>query len=211
MDISSYLLGKKAGGSGTKDYSTLINKPSINGVTLEGDNSTSDLGINIPDVSNFITKTVDDLVNYYKKSETYTKNEVNSLIGAISTINILVVQTLPVQDISTTTIYLVPKSTSKTNDVYDEYIYVSNSWEKIGTTEIDLSGYQEKIDSTHKLDADLVDDTTSTNKFFSGNYNDLSNKPTIPDVSNYYTKSEIDNMIGTINSTLATMTDPSAN
>ena len=193
------------------DISTLINKPSINGVTLEGDNSTSDLGINIPDVSNFITKTVDDLVNYYKKSETYTKNEVNSLIGAISTINILVVQTLPVQDISTTTIYLVPKSTSKTNDVYDEYIYVSNSWEKIGTTEIDLSGYQEKIDSTHKLDADLVDDTTSTNKFFSGNYNDLSNKPTIPDVSNYYTKSEIDNMIGTINSTLATMTDPSAN
>ena len=44
-----------------------------------------------------------------------------------------------------------------------------------------LSTKQATIDSTHKLSADLVDDTSTTNKFFSGNYNDLSNKPTIPD------------------------------
>lgn len=43
-----------------------------------------------------------------------------------------------------------------------------------------LSGKQATIDSSHKLSADLVDDTSTTNKFFSGNYNDLSNKPTIP-------------------------------
>lgn len=160
----------------------------------------------IPDVSNFITKSVDDLVNYYKKNETYTQSEVNALISAISTINILVVQELPTQDISTTTIYLVPKSTSETNNIYDEYIYVSNNWEKIGDTQIDLSNYvttsmlntalanytttndlttllntkQNVINSSNKLNADLVDDSNSTNKFFSGNYNDLSNKPTIP-------------------------------
>lgn len=53
---------------------------------------------------------------------------------------------------------------------------------------------QVKIDSSNKLSADLVDDTSTTNKFvtssekstwnnksnFSGNYNDLTNKPTIP-------------------------------
>lgn len=33
----------------------------------------------IPDVSKFITKTVDNLVNYYLKSETYSKEEINQL------------------------------------------------------------------------------------------------------------------------------------
>lgn len=57
-----------------------------------------------------------------------------------------------------------------------------------------VSGLQSEITSANKLDADLIDDSTSINKFvtsaektawnnksdFSGNYNDLSNKPTIP-------------------------------
>ena len=37
----------------------------------------------IPDVSNFITASVNNLINYYLKSETYTKAEVNALIGSI--------------------------------------------------------------------------------------------------------------------------------
>ena len=110
----------------------------------------------IPDVSNFITKSVDDLVNYYKKSETYTQTEVNNLIGAISTLNILVVEELPTQDISTNTIYFVPKTTSETNNVYDEYIYVSNNWELIGTTEIDLSNYVTKTDYATSSNAGVI-------------------------------------------------------
>lgn len=31
--------------------------------------------------------------------------------------------------------------TGSTNDVYDEYIWVNNKWELIGTTSVDLSGY----------------------------------------------------------------------
>jgi hypothetical protein len=50
IDIPSYLLGRGAGGGGggTSDYEELENKPSINGVTLEGELTTEDLGINIP-------------------------------------------------------------------------------------------------------------------------------------------------------------------
>ena len=163
------------GGGGTSNYNALTNKPKINNVELNGNKTSSDLGLQpagnyaleseIPDVSNFVTNTVDNLVNYYKKSETFTKQEVNNLISAITTMDIQVVQTLPVQDISTTTIYLVPKTTTEQNDAYDEYIYVSNAWEHIGSTDIDLSGYQTKIDSTHKLSSDLVDDTNNNNKF----------------------------------------------
>lgn len=57
-----------------------------------------------------------------------------------------------------------------------------------------VAGLQTEITSANKLDADLVDDTTSVHKFvtaadktawnaksdFSGDYNDLTNKPTIP-------------------------------
>ncbi len=38
------------GGGGTSDYTALENKPKINGVTLEGDKSSSDLGISVPSV-----------------------------------------------------------------------------------------------------------------------------------------------------------------
>ena len=163
----------------TGSYNDSLDKPSINNVTLTGNKSLDALGIQpkgnyaleseIPDVSNFITNTVDNLVNYYKKSETFTKQEVNDLISAITTMDIRVVQTLPTEDISTTTIYFVPKTTAGTNDVYDEYVYVSNAWEHIGSTDIDLSGYQTKIDSSHKLSSDLVEDTNQTNKFVTEN------------------------------------------
>lgn len=73
-----------------------------------------------------------------------TVAEMNTAIGtAISQINsfdMAVVQTLPTQNISTHTIYLVPK-TGETNDVYDEYVYINNNWEMVGNTQIDLSDY----------------------------------------------------------------------
>lgn len=90
---------------------------------------------------NFVTNSVNNLTNYYTKTNTYTKTEVNELINGITSMNVAVVTTLPTSGISTTTIYLVPKSTSQTNNAYDEYLYVNNKWEKIGDTTIDLSNY----------------------------------------------------------------------
>ena len=91
--------------------------------------------------SGFITNTVNNLTNYYTKSETYTQTEVDNLISQLAGLDIEVVQTLPTQDISTHTIYLVPKSSAGTQNVYDEYIYTNNAWELIGSTEVDLSNY----------------------------------------------------------------------
>lgn len=166
------------------DFQSKITSTNKLNSDLVDDTNKTNKFVTASDITNWNSKidnTVNDLINYYKKSETYTQAEVNSLIGAISTIDIQVVQTLPTHDISTSTIYLTPKNPAQPDNYYDEYIYVSNAWEKIGDTEIDLSNYQTKITTTNKLDADLVDDSTSTNKFFSGNYNDLTNKPTIPD------------------------------
>jgi len=85
-----------------------------------------------------IDKTVSDLVNYYSKADVYNKAEVRALISTISTMDIQVVNALPTEDISTTTIYFLKPAGATT---YDEYVYINNAWVKIGTTDLDLSQY----------------------------------------------------------------------
>ena len=99
----------------------------------------------IPDVSNFITKSVNDLINYYLKDETYTKQEVNNLIGAIQQFHYEIVQELPSTG-ANNILYLVPRTESETSNVYDEYVYANNNWEKIGSTDIDLTDYVKNTD-----------------------------------------------------------------
>lgn len=68
---------------------------------------------------------------------------INNAIGSVNSFDVAIVQTLPSENISTHTIYLVPKI-GETNDVYDEYIYINNAWEMVGNTQIDLSDYATK-------------------------------------------------------------------
>lgn len=170
------------GGGGTGDYNDLSNKPKINDVILTGNKTTSQLGLatktsDLLNDSGFITAAVANLTFYYKKSETYTQAEVNALISAISTLTLEVVEELPDHDISTTTIYLVPKDVPGTEDIYDEYIYVSNSWEKIGSTAADLSNYYTKAQADALL-ATKVDKEAgkglSTNDFTTAEKNKLA-------------------------------------
>lgn len=101
----------------------------------------------IPDVSDFITNTVNDLVNYYLKSETYSRSEVQQLIAAIQGVSFVSVATLPTASADTMggKIYLVPSTNPDTQNVKDEFITIQDGstyyWEQIGSTAIDLSGY----------------------------------------------------------------------
>lgn len=96
----------------------------------------------IPDVDNFITNTVSDLVNYYTKTQ--IDSQIDTLEGQISAIPkfaIQVVESLPDSDISATTIYLLKTSETETGNLYTEYIYVNSAWESLGTQKLDLSDY----------------------------------------------------------------------
>lgn len=68
---------------------------------------------------------------------------IDSAIQGVTQFNFEVVSVLPTTG-ETGTIYLVPIA-GRTN-AYNEYIYVSGSWEQIGTTDIDLSGYVQTTD-----------------------------------------------------------------
>lgn len=72
-----------------------------------------------------------------------TKKYVDELIGNLSSLNIEVVTTLPTANISSSTIYLMEREDGNVQNVYEEYIYVNNKWEMIGTTEIDTSTFDE--------------------------------------------------------------------
>ena len=43
-----------------------------------------------------------------------------------------VVSQLPVTDIDETTVYLVPIQIGQADNIYQEWIYINNKWEKIG-------------------------------------------------------------------------------
>lgn len=150
------------GSSGTSDYTDLSNKPSIENVTLSGNKSASDLGLaKTSDLSNFITKSVNDLVNYYLKSETYSKAEVDAIVTAIKNSRFEVVSSLPTTNIKTNVIYLVPSADPQTSNAKDEYINLDGTtagWEKIGSTSVDLSGY---VTDT-ELNTALANYTTTT-------------------------------------------------
>ena len=67
-------------------------------------------------------------------------------VSAIPKFAIEVVAELPTENISKTTVYLVNHGHGD-RDIYDEWIYVNNTWEKIGNTDIDLSGYLKSADA----------------------------------------------------------------
>ena len=115
------------------------------------------------ELTNFITASVDNLVNYYKKSETYTQSEIDAKIGAITTINFEVVAELPVSG-EANKIYLVPNAEQSEQNVKDEYIWIENKWELIGSTKIDLSNYYNKGEVDNKLSAKVDLSTYTSDK-----------------------------------------------
>lgn len=86
-----------------------------------------------------VGKSVNNLVNYWNKTDSYSKEEVNALIGQISSMTIEVVATLPTTGISDTTIYWVGPDSE--TGLYDQYIHSNNSWIKTGDTSINLGDY----------------------------------------------------------------------
>ena len=120
-----------------------INSNALNGYTTQISSATiATLKYNIL----YIARLNDGELDLYPLT---TRSEVNSLItsaiGNINSFEVSVVASLPTSDIDTHTIYFVSNSSSG-DSIYDEYMYINNSWEKIGSTAVDLSNYLQKTD-----------------------------------------------------------------
>lgn len=137
------------------DFNTLDDK--VDGIISEGGepNTIDTVKVNgtalVPDAQktvNVIVPTLtSDLTN---DSDFQTGQDVTDAIDAaladITGVSFEVVQTLPATG-EAGVIYLLSNSGSAGNS-YDEYVYVNNGWEKIGATDVDLSGYWATSDLT---------------------------------------------------------------
>jgi len=133
----------------TNQYTVIVHKLANLTIPTDTEDLTNGAG--------FITKAVNDLTNYYTKSQTYTKAEVDALVSVKLTFK--AVDQLPTEDISTTTIYLVPAASSHTGNVKDEYIYVNGAWELIGSTEFELT--VEQSSSGIEINGTALQDATA--------------------------------------------------
>lgn len=107
-----------------------------NGVTLEVTNKTVD--ITVPTNTNQLTNGA----GFQTASD--VNSAISSAIADISGISYSIVTSLPATG-EAGVIYLISNSGTNPN-IYDEYIYVNNAFEKIGTTDVDLSGYVQTSD-----------------------------------------------------------------
>lgn len=125
------------------------------------------------------------LANYYLKTETYSRSEVQQLVDNVRQFQYKVVTTLPQPTADTVGwIYLVPGSHTETQNIKEEYITIlegsSYKWEHIGSTNVDLSGYS----TTQEMNAAIASALAS-----------------------YYTKTQVDEMVQTINTAISQKQD----
>lgn len=145
---NSYIKPGCLGYTADSSYSAEIKYPELYGnytYTLPTATGTIALTSDIPSVPSWALAADKPIYTANEVGAT-TTSEVNSAIataiGNINQFNVAVVSTLPTENIDAHTIYFMSNGESD-NNIYDEWMYINNNWEKIGTTAVDLSGYMQ--------------------------------------------------------------------
>lgn len=154
------------------------NQEFLNKISEVNTNLTNEISqirtVNIP---NAIKESIIDNLDSTATDKALSANQDNilkTMIGNLANLRIEVVTELPSTG-EVNVIYLV-KKVGKNPDVHDEYIYVENTWEKIGNTEVDLSNYYTKEQVYSKSEVYTKTEVDNIK-------NDIeSNIPTIPNV-----------------------------
>ena len=97
---------------------------------------------NVGDVYNRIetdNKLINKVDSNYLTSNYFDKEQIKSMLGTTSALDFKIVDSLPTANINATTIYLVPYGNE-----YEEYFYINNKWEMLGSTKVALSDYVRK-------------------------------------------------------------------
>ena len=155
---------------------------------------------NIGSSANATQHTVNDNINtklgqkanssdVYTKSETYTQSEITTLIAnAVAELDLFeVVNSLPSSNIKDNRLYLIVNEENITNNAYDIYLRVNNSWERLDALEFDISNFYTKSEVDTLLggkvdtsDSRLTNARTPT----SHSHGDITNTGTLGSTAN---------------------------
>lgn len=159
-----------------------------NGFTIVSDVSAKDLAAvylikqedgkisgKLANLGDAITGRVSELTNSYLATQSYVSTSVSNAVGKITSFEYKIVSSLPsTSEGKKGVIYLVAHSGSTTNNVYDEYIFLpaegstAARYEKIGTTDIDLTPYAKKTEIPTKV-SQLSNDLSLANTTYVSN------------------------------------------
>lgn len=165
-----------------------LNKINLNGVNydIEDASAQSQLGTLTGDLSQEVSNrqsavqgvqdNVDNEAKRAKAAEKTNADAIESLRTQINGLDLslyIITDSLPTSDIQTNKIYLVRNASGADNNIYTEYAYINNAWEKIGEykADVDLSNYYNKSQTDNLLNGKA-------------------------DSSNVYTKSQVDSLVG---------------
>ncbi len=130
----------------------------------------SKIDIPITDITSgdtsLITDKTLDLSQYY-----YSKTEIDNKLESFDLF--VIVSSLPTENIDENKIYVINSNSTGEENIYSEYIYVNNNWEKIGEfkSDVDLSNYctkDELVTNSIKLSSDIKTENEDTAKYTSG-------------------------------------------
>ena len=133
----------------------LIESVKVNGAPLEIDSSKA-VNITVPTDNASLAngagyQTATDVNNLIDAKGYQTASQVNSIVNTAvanaAHLKRAIVDVLP-ESGEENTIYLVPSASSKDGNVKDEYMWINSAWEKIGSSEVDLTGYLKESDLT---------------------------------------------------------------
>lgn len=113
--------------------------------------SKSDVGVSY--TKEETTKLLNKKANAF---DVYTIEQVNELVSALPTFKVEVVDVLPTEGISETTMYLVPTGEgSEDGSLYTTYIYSNGEWKTLGTQSLKLDNYDTRDEVDTKIAAAL--------------------------------------------------------
>lgn len=95
----------------------------------------------------------------YGITDAYTKTQTDSAISAAvagaSHLKRSIVETLPTSGIDANTIYMILADDESSDNKYIEWMYINSNWEKVGDSDVDLSGYIKETDLVALTDAEI--------------------------------------------------------
>lgn len=152
----------KLSGIASGAQANVIESVKVNGVKVEPSSKAVDISVptkvsQLTNDSGFQTSTQvnSTITGKGYQTQSQVQSLINSAVGNIASIKYEKVSSLPATG-SNSVIYLVAHSHG-TQDIYDEYIWIADTktFEKIGNTDIDLSGYVKSSELTAISTSDL--------------------------------------------------------
>lgn len=126
------------------------------------------------DINNNISNHIDNNIIHITQDDKDLWNSIldnakayaNTLFNEVTSFTIEIVDELPTENIKQMTIYFIRNDYNNESDYYDEYIYINNKWEIIGSTFINLAPYllREEFESYKQHIADKFLDYKTSNE-----------------------------------------------